>query len=160
MMSELNTNCCSTNSISKEALQSTGVCNQCVSKGKTVKLITLKSLLAPKKLAQLDPQLDYYFCKDANCNVVYFSEAMYFTEDDLKVAVYQKNISNKGVPVCYCFDWSQQSIQQSSDADTIPQSISEHIKAGRCGCEVNNPQGSCCLGNVNTVINQYKKEIA
>ncbi len=26
------------------------------------------------------------------------------------------------------------------------------IKANRCGCEVNNPQGSCCLGNVMTFV--------
>lgn len=32
-----------------------------------------------------------------------------------------------------------------------------HIKADRCGCEVNNPQGSCCLGNVSAFIKQVKK---
>jgi hypothetical protein len=30
--------------------------------------------------------------------------------------------------------------------------ISHQVKEGRCGCEVNNLQGGCCLGNVNTFI--------
>lgn len=30
--------------------------------------------------------------------------------------------------------------------------IRENIRENRCGCEVNNPQGSCCLGNVITYI--------
>lgn len=32
-----------------------------------------------------------------------------------------------------------------------------HFQAGRCGCEVNNPQGACRLGNVNTVVRGRKK---
>lgn len=157
-MNDLNANCCSTDSASKEAIQSVGICSVCTSKGKAVKLITLKSLLLPPKLTLLDPQHDYHFCKDTECDVVYFSEAMHFTKDDLKVAVHQKD-KGENVPVCYCFDWTPQSIRKASEVDRIPQSISEHIKTGRCGCEVNNPQGSCCLGNVNAVIKQYKKEI-
>jgi len=27
-------------------------------------------------------------------------------------------------------------------------------KSKRCGCEVNNPQGNCCLGNVSLVVEQ------
>jgi hypothetical protein len=32
--------------------------------------------------------------------------------------------------------------------------ISEHLRAGRCACELKNPQGSCCLGNVATATHQ------
>ena len=139
-------------------MQTIDMCKICANKGKAVKLITLKSLLLPAKLAQLDPQHDYYFCKDIECDVVYFNGAMHFTKDDLKVAVHQKDMS-EDVPVCYCFNWTPQSIKKASGLDSIPQSISEHIKAGRCGCEVNNPQGSCCLGNIKAVIKQYTKEV-
>jgi hypothetical protein len=32
--------------------------------------------------------------------------------------------------------------------------VTEHIRAGRCGCNVNNPQGSCCLGNIQAVVKE------
>ncbi|MBF2035061.1 MAG: hypothetical protein IGR92_06140 [Leptolyngbyaceae cyanobacterium T60_A2020_046] len=43
------------------------------SQGKPVKLLTLKSLLAPPALEQLNPQETYQFCESADCPVVYFS---------------------------------------------------------------------------------------
>nr|WP_274436662.1 hypothetical protein [Alicyclobacillus sp. ALC3] len=39
------------------------------------------------------------------------------------------------------------------------QHISEQIQADRCGCEVNNPQGSCCLGNVMAFVHSIRHEI-
>lgn len=42
-------------------------------------------------------------------------------------------------------------ISQSGTSSAIS-SIKTHIKAKRCGCEVNNPQGDCCLGNVRLVV--------
>lgn len=38
---------------------------------------------------------------------------------------------------------------------TALKEITIHTKAGRCGCEVNNPEGSCCLGNVNRLIDSF-----
>jgi len=73
-----------------------------------------------------------------------------FSTEQVKVPVFQKD-RGLNVPVCYCFGWSRSRIQQEiiktgkSSAET---NIRSHIQAGRCGCEVNNPQGSCCLGNV------------
>jgi len=34
------------------------------------------------------------------------------------------------------------------------QEIRNHVQEGRCGCEVNNPQGACCMGNVTEFIRQ------
>lgn len=147
----LNTNCCTTAKPSDTNTSIVMACPISGQKGKEIKLITLKSLLIPAHLAELDPTQTYYFCKDADCDVVYFSQTQAFTKQHLKVKVHQKEIA-KDVPVCYCFDWTPQSIAAAADASTISSSINEHIKAGRCGCEVNNPQGSCCLGNVNAEI--------
>lgn len=69
---------------------------------------------------------------------------------ELKAPVYQKD-GGADVPVCYCFGWTRATIADAAalgEADEVAPSISAHIKAGRCGCEVNNPQGVCCLGNV------------
>jgi hypothetical protein len=120
-------------------------------KGKRVQTITLKSLLIPSALENLNPNTAYYFCAAPDCPIVYFNEeGQIFSTEQVKVPVFQKD-RGLNVLVCYCFGWSRDRIQQEiiktgkSSAET---NIRSHIKAGRCGCEVNNPQGSCCLGNV------------
>jgi len=148
-MNDVNANCCNTAESKVDTFDIT--CPVSAQKGKEVKLITLKSLLIPSKLVELDPTENYYFCKDAECDVVYFSQSQSFLKKDLKVRVHQKEEADD-VPICYCFDWTAKILRESSDANGIASSISEHTKAGRCGCEVNNPQGSCCLGNVNAYI--------
>lgn len=118
------------------------------SQGKPVKVLTLKSLLVPQALERLNPPADYQFCSSANCPVVYFSAAGdVFTTDDLKVPVFQKD-PGEDVPICYCFGWTRRRIQAIDESFSIVDSITKHIQAGRCGCEVNNPQGRCCLKNV------------
>jgi hypothetical protein len=57
--------------------------------------------------------------------------------------------------VCYCFRHTLQSIR--SEAATMEESavvaaITAGIKAGQCACDIRNPQGSCCLGNVRAVV--------
>ncbi|PTA66766.1 putative iron-sulfur cluster-binding metallochaperone [Deinococcus arcticus] len=122
--------------------------------GKVVKLITLKALLTPQALTRLTPVETYHFCSDPECPVVYYSVLHSFRIDDIKVPVFQKD-SDSEVPVCYCFAYSRRALASSvkEDAGQIPNVIREHIQANRCGCEVNNPQGSCCLGNVTRLIN-------
>ncbi|WP_256710997.1 hypothetical protein [Paenibacillus sp. FSL A5-0031] len=50
------------------------VCPSCKNKGIQMKLITLKSLLLPKALANLQPDTSYQFCSFSECGVVYFNE--------------------------------------------------------------------------------------
>ena len=129
----------------------TKTCPKNETKGKKVKSITLKSLLKPSALENLNPDTTYYFCEAPDCPVVYFNEkGQSFSEEQVKVSVFQKDKS-LDVPVCYCFGWSRDRIQQEiiqTGKSSAEANIRGHIQAGRCGCEVNNPQGSCCLGNV------------
>ncbi|EPZ44481.1 putative iron-sulfur cluster-binding metallochaperone [Alicyclobacillus acidoterrestris] len=127
-------------------------CPLCHQKGKRVQLITLKALLTPSALQSLDPQLSYAFCSNANCTVVYYCDQQTFDKDDVKVPVFQKD-GAMGVPVCYCFGWTRERLMEAIRENQNPvQYISEQVQADRCGCEVNNPQGSCCLGNVTTFV--------
>jgi len=151
-----NTNCCNTKDDSVSSVVSTS-CLVGGHKNKQVQLITIKSLLVPSKLAEIDPSQTYYFCKDADCDVVYFSQSQQFMKQDLKVEVYQKEVADD-VPICYCFGWTAKLIEASTNMNEISASITEHIQAGRCGCEVNNPQGSCCLGNINAEIKRIVEE--
>lgn len=144
--------CCGT----KDQISNDGRCPLCGMKGKTVQIITLKSLLTPSTLESLNPEAVYLFCPEKACEVVYFEGSNTFTTDQLKVVVFQKD-PGEDVPVCYCFDWTRGRIAaeiQTTGKSTAVERITEHIKVGRCGCEVNNPQGSCCLGNVRSVIKQ------
>lgn len=134
-------------------------CPSCGEKGKNVQVITLKSLLKASALETIEPENSYVFCSNPNCPTVYFSgnHSQSYIENDLKVPVYQKNLS-ADVPVCYCFDWTRERLMQTVGTDQQPADlIKAHVQASRCGCEVNNPQGACCLGNVNAFLRGLNK---
>lgn len=120
-------------------------------KGKPVESITLKSLLKPSALETLESDSTYHFCESSDCSVVYFNEqGRTFQTEQIKVPIFQKHHQGD-VPVCYCFHWTRQRIidfAASRNPEEIIQVITTHVQAHRCGCEVNNPQGQCCLGNV------------
>lgn len=143
--------CCPEPNEANNPTITTGRCPQCHNSGKLVDLITLKSLLTPIALAELNPEQIYRFCSKTCCSVVYFSmRGQTFTTTDLTVPVFQKDLDEK-IPVCYCFGWTRQQIKttvEQQGPQSVIASITHHIQAGRCGCEVNNPQGSCCLANV------------
>lgn len=121
-------------------------------KGQPVRLITLKSLLLPAALAQLNPHQRYHFCASPDCPVVYFGDdGQRFDTAVLKVPVWAKD-EHPHVPVCYCFGWQRHHLQNSANRHA-PDEIAAHVKAGRCGCEVNNPQGRCCLADVRSLLN-------
>jgi hypothetical protein len=125
-----------------------------------VPLITLKALLTPSALARLRPEEAFRLCPDPACDVVYFSPAQTYSTGDLKVPVYQKDQA-PGVTVCYCFAHTREDLGQAVATGTgqaLEASIRAHVQAGRCGCEVNNPQGSCCLGNVVTVLRSLDRQ--
>ncbi|WP_047984331.1 putative iron-sulfur cluster-binding metallochaperone [Ornithinibacillus californiensis] len=132
-----------------------GLCPSCNTKGKKVKIITLKSLLRPLALEAISPDESHYFCTTKECDAVYFeSTNKTYLISDLKVSVHQKDDSVT-TPICYCFDWTKEKIEKYIKQELSPnplEHIKENVQADRCGCEVNNPQGSCCMGNVTKYI--------
>lgn len=139
-----------------DAAASPVTCPGCGAPGKVVKVITLKALLTPAALATLAPSEEHRFCQDRDCDVVYFNRARQYHRAELKVPVFQKD-RQATTPVCYCFGYTRADLAHAQivrRADVLSQSIQAHIRAGRCGCDVNNPQGSCCLGNVNRALGE------
>ncbi len=127
-------------------------CPACGATGITVEPITLKALLTPDGLRRGVPPSPRY-CANAQCEVVYFDTgaAVVFRETDLIVPVHAKHPDNDAIPVCYCFGYTEKSIRdqiEQTGASTATGSITAEVKAGRCACEVKNPRGSCCLGDI------------
>lgn len=127
-------------------------CPACGATGIAVEPITLKALLTPDGLRRGVPSSPRY-CPNARCQVVYFdpAAAVVFRETDVIVPVHAKHPDNDAVPVCYCFGYTEKSIRdqiEQTGASTATRSITAEVKAGRCACEVKNPRGSCCLGDV------------
>lgn len=123
--------------------------------GRKVQRRTLESLLKPYARALLEP-VQYYYCPDPNCPIVYFSntDVRTFSIGELTVSVFDKDTS-ESTPVCYCFDWTRKKIKDQiaeTGKSTVATEIARKVKAGECACDVKNPKGRCCLGDVNAVV--------
>lgn len=120
-------------------------------KSKKVDLLTVRSLVRQLPLGM--PQSAYYFCEDPECDVVYFPsnpKASLFLRKDLLVRVWAKE-RDDSVPVCYCFGFTRQDLwneMRRKGRSTVAERIMAEVKAGNCACEVKNPRGKCCLGDV------------
>ena len=137
-------------------------CPACGATGIAVDPITLKALLTSDGLRRGVPSSPRY-CANAQCEVVYFDSAaaVVFLETDVIVPVHAKHPDNDAVPVCYCFGYTEKSIRdeiEQTGASTATASITAEVKAGRCACEVKNPKGSCCLGDVARVVRRVASE--
>lgn len=131
-----------------------GVCPVCKEKGKPVQGQTVKALLAVS-LRQVQ-EIEYLFCKTRSCPVVYFSTdgKQTFRTEAVRERVYQKEPENPEVFVCCCFRYPVGDIlAASSEANqAVLDDINSGIQSGQCACDLRNPQGSCCLGNVRELI--------
>ena len=125
-------------------------CPACGGKGKAVGLRTVKALLTRRAMRRLVVG-DFFFCGNADCEVVYFSGGQVFREAEVRVPVFPKR--RRGAPVCYCFGFGWSAIREAGRRGDrrIIEFIRRRIAEKACGCDLRNPQGSCCLGNVEAV---------
>ena len=140
-----------------------GLCPVSATTGLKVDLITLKALLTGDGLRRLNGE-KYRFCPAADCDVVYFDNAAnsVFRPRDLTVRIGLKETADSA-PICYCFGYTTGDVRRdfaTFGTTEIPTIITAEVKAGHCGCEVRNPQGSCCLGNVSRAVRPVPAELA
>lgn len=137
-------------------------CPECGKSGKPVEGQTVKSLLAVSLREVKEAR--YLFCRTQSCSVVYFSSdgEQVFTVGGIRERVYQKEPEAEEVFVCYCFRHTVGELHSASREGrvAIVENINAGINAGQCACDLRNPQGSCCLGNVNRLIKQLEKQAA
>jgi hypothetical protein len=160
-------NCCSKKSAGSELCEtssssvqskseSDNTCPKCGQKGKLVQGQTVKALLSTS-LRQVQ-DTDYFFCRTQSCTVVYFSSEgkSVFTTSQLRERVYQKEPTADDVLVCYCFKHTVADIKNATPESHVQiiNDIENGIQANQCACDIRNPQGYCCLGNVRILIKQ------
>lgn len=133
-------------------------CPNCGEKGKPVQGQTVKALLSVT-LREVQNG-EYLFCSNRDCPVVYFSTAGQptFTTEHIRELVYQKEPDRDDVSICYCFKHTVGEIRAASPETraSILEDINAGIAADQCACDLRNPQGSCCLGNVRARIKQLE----
>lgn len=97
----------------------------------------------------------YYFCPEPACTVVYFSEqGDCYSKDDLRTTVWQKEPAGSRL-LCYCFGENEQTIAAeiaATGTSNAMDRVKEHVRSGRCACDVRNPRGSCCLVDLKAAI--------
>lgn len=129
-------------------------CPQCGQLGKPVPGQTVRSLVAVS--LRMVPQGNYLFCRTHECPVVYFHESgmPVFLNVHVRERVYQKEPDVADVWICYCFRHSVGELTGGTTEarNEIVADINAGIKAEECACDLRNPQGSCCLGNVNALV--------
>ncbi len=142
--------CCSVNSKSATAPMVLA-CPFNGARSKQVDMLTVRSLVRQLPLGM--PNTEYYFCEAVGCDVVYFpfdAQAPIFRRADLLVRVGAKEATDP-IPVCYCFGFTLKDIEKEiaeTSRSTVAERISAEVKAGNCACEVKNPSGKCCLGDI------------
>src|SRR5579875_3842424 len=142
----------------------TELCPACSTKGRKVAPLTVRALVKPERASKVRDE-QYRFCESPTCDVVYFSEQhpeQRFYRADIRVRVGQKE-TTPPIQVCYCFDWTTDDIERElrlTGDTTIPERIKRMVQQGYCHCETMNPQGSCCLGNVNKAVKEVRAKLA
>jgi CopZ-like zinc binding protein len=135
-------------------------CPECRGRSKRVDIHTVKSLVRQLPFGMAPAQ--YYFCGAPACDVVYFPsnpEAPIFRQGDLLVRVGLKEKCDP-IPVCYCFGLARRDVAdeiQRTGKSTVAERIKAEVKAGHCACEVKNPSGKCCLGEVMRVVEDVRR---
>ncbi len=141
----------------------TGRCGSCKGKGKPVSRRTVLLMLKPELLERA-MHGSYSFCSERDCSIVYFEDKgpEHFIVDDLRMRVGVK-VKDDPIPLCYCFGFDENHLRdeiERTGSTSIPDKVSGLIRDGLCACEVRNPAGVCCLGEVNKATKRLKLELA
>ena len=124
--------------------------------GKPVEWLTVNALSA----RPVPTRQAFRLCRNPNCEVVYYGEEGTILKiSDLRVQPDFKTQSKEGI-LCYCFQLRRCDVQaelQRFGRTNIIERITSEVKAGNCACEVRNPSGKCCLGEVRAEVEAIRR---
>ena len=131
--------------------------------GDSVKPVTVRAMLKPALTGQVRDEA-YFFCANPDCNLAYFSPdgLQVFTKDDVVVRIGVKE-THAPRPLCYCFGHSYESMRDEWIATgriTAIGSVRSQMISGGCRCQVTNPRGSCCIGDLTSAAREIASTFA
>src|SRR5260370_14529589 len=146
--------------VDKENPNADSRCSTCRNEGRPVERQPVFHHVKHGQLDRVNGEA-YGFLAELHCHVVYYGgEGTRFSVDDLRERATTKTQGDKR-PICYCFGFTEGDARKEIERtgqSTIPAKVSGLIKAGMCACEVRNPAGVCCLGEVNRTVNRLSAE--
>ncbi len=127
-------------------------CPRCGATGRSVKPVTIQSLVKPRALGEVSNTSGFHYCGTLSCEVAHFQPGTgnLILKGQVPVRIGDKETSAPRT-VCYCFGHAVEEIEAEVAAtghSTVPDEITEKCRRGLDRCEETNPQGACCLGNV------------
>ncbi len=127
------------------------LCPLCGNKGKSVKRITIESLLTDEAKAGLVDMDGFRFCPTPTCQISYFHPEIgkRFLCRDVRVRIGQKQ-TQAPRPTCYCFNHTIEEIEEDvakTGTSGIPEAITEKCRKGLARCEQTSPNFSHRLLN-------------
>ncbi len=136
-------------------------CPKCLNKGVKVSIVTPQTLLKDCYKSKIKEESIYKFCKNSECEIVYFSvdKTHFFTKEELSVKTTLKDKA-LDVNVCYCFGHTRQSVLDeiiTTGNSTVLDDVKAKMQDPGCFCETSNPQGGCCLGNITAWLKEIQK---
>ena len=151
---------CSTNTNNCCTAQPKGKieCPKCNQKAKGVLEKTLNNLLNKNTKEKIICLSGFYYCKTPSCEVVYFRDNQILTQKNMNIIVGLKKDAQPAT-VCYCFDWTKEKIKNDINQNgktTALEDIKNKMNTIGCSCEILNPSGGCCLGDVSQAIKDIK----
>ena len=138
----------------KPAAEGKPPCPRCGTVGRPVPDVTLQAILSPEVAAPL-LAAERWFCATPSCDVLYYAaDGRLVEKGSAKIRVGIKETEDP-VPLCYCFGFTLADVRREiaeTGKCTVPARIAAAMRESGCQCEVKNPSGSCCLGDVNKVV--------
>lgn len=137
-------------------------CQICGEVGRIVEKQTVVHQVKSEKLSSV-ADTEYRFCSSANCDVVYYlADGSVFTTADVRELVTSKTKGDDR-PLCYCFGFTEGNVRREivlKGETTIPTQVMQFIKEKLCACEIRNPSGACCLGEINRAKKQLLAKVS
>ena len=130
-------------------------CPQCGTKGKKVNVVTVESLVEE----EVEKNGSYQICLNSDCEVAYFNSSgtIYYSKEDLKVAIWYKDLEDDKVPICYCSNLTRGEIKEAVDKGykTTAEIRKYTGKSITGNCLTENPTGKCCHRSLADEIARY-----
>lgn len=133
-------------------------CPRCEMRGRSVKPITIRSLVAASALGEGADLNGFYYCDTPACEVAYFqpSTGNLILKGQVRVRIGKKETAPPRT-ACYCFAHTAEEIEAQvaeTGNSTIPDEIAEKCRQGLDRCEETNPRGTCCLASVRKIMKE------